>query len=131
VIDGIQSRTDLDTRRAYLTDQGLKVVTYMLDNQKGPSTAKKIEFQPHQARGKTCYFPFTQGTDAGYFEFHQQDVWRFHDIVVTRHRGRNVELSLAYTIDHPILAALNNADWGGMFENFLQGLMIGMSLGSR
>lgn len=128
VIDGIDTREDIKTCRTYMTDQGAKVIAFALDSQKGPSSAQKIVFLPRQIRGATCFFPFTQGADAGYFEFRHQGVWKFHDIVVTRHNGRDIDLSIAYAIDHPILAALKTADWGAVFENFLKGFFVGLSL---
>jgi hypothetical protein len=129
VIDGIESRADIGSRRDYMTAQGLKVINYALDQQKGPSTAQKMQYQPHQVRGTACFFPFTQGSDAGYLQFEQHGVWQFHDIVITRHGARDIELSVAYAIDHPILAALKTADWGEVFTNFVKGFMIGYGLG--
>jgi hypothetical protein len=131
MINGIHSSDDLRRCRPYITDQGYKVLTYAIKNQKGgpSSTDHKLVWHARQIRGNACYFPFSHGTNAGYMEFQQQGVWRFHDVVVTRQNGRDVELSMAYAIDHPILAALQTADWGAILDTFVKGFIIGYSLG--
>ena len=128
VINAIESRADIDSRRDYMTAQGLKVLNYALEQQKGPSTAQKTKFEPPQVRGMVCDFPFTQGSNAGHLRFEEHGVWQFHDMVFTRYAGRDIdELSVAYAIDHPIIVTLKyGVDWGEVFKSFLKGFMFGL-----
>ena len=113
-----------------MTDQGLKVLTYLLDLQKGPTKPQKLEFQPAQIRGPVCFFRFSQDDKVGYMEFRKGDVWRFHDIVFTRLHGHDVEVAVSYAIDHPFLAGLKSADWEQIGEAFLKGFLIGWTQSS-
>ena len=128
-VQRIETSEDIASCRSYLTAQGAKVVTYGIQNSRGPNTDPKMIYQQHQIRGTSCYFPFTQGTDtAGYLEFKWEGVWKFHDMVLTRYRGRDVEFSVAYYIDHPFLASLQVTDWTTLAESFLNGFMLGFGV---
>jgi hypothetical protein len=130
LVDTINSPGDIQRCRNYLTPQGQKVMTYLFDHQNGPSTSAGINFQPFQIQGTTCYFPFTTEDNAGYIQFRQNGVWQFDDIVITRYKSRDINLSVAYSIDHPILAGLENLDWNDLLGNFIKGFLIGARLGS-
>lgn len=129
VVDKIDTIADIAIHRAYITEQGVKVLAYALNNLKGPNTGPKAVFDRRQIRGSACYFPFTLGAGAGYMEFRLEGGWKFHDIVFTRYEGREIDFSVAYSIDHPILASLKNLDWQDLAKNFFQGFLIGLGIG--
>lgn len=128
VIDSINSRADLENCREYMTPQGRTVIAYAVDNAKSPSSSEKMQIQKSQILGTTCNIPYTHGDDVGYLQFQKNGVWQFDDVVITRHKRRTIELSVAWAIEHPILAALKVADWDELLENFIKGFLLGLAI---
>ena len=64
-------------------------------------------------------------------QFQQGSVWQFDDIVMTHLKGRDVHISMAYAVDHPILSALQNWDWDRFFGSVLTGVDLGLRLRGR
>lgn len=131
VVAEIETREDAYDRRGYITPQGMKLMNHVFDTQKGPAMGGELIYEKCQVQGALCYFPFKQPetNNAGYMVFEKHGKWQFHDLVITKIEGKEVEMSLAWAIDHPFQAALKGIDWDLMLEYFLKGFAIGMGAG--
>lgn len=130
VVQEIKSINDLEKQRPFVTEKGYKVLHRLLEDKHGPSNEPEAKFKSCDVQGTACYFKFTAGTEAGYACFQQDGVWKFDDIVVTRHHGRDIELSLAYAIDHPYRAAVILTDWTAAARDIAAAFAIGWKIGA-
>ncbi|HEY1603564.1 MAG TPA: hypothetical protein VGG64_28445 [Pirellulales bacterium] len=130
IVQEINSQADLDTRKEFVTAKGYKVATACIQAKDGPSDQPQLTIGPARVEGDKCYFAFSQKDGAGFFCFEHDGRWKFDDVLFTKLHGREMELSLSYTIDHPYRAALQMMDWKEMWKAFLVGAEIGAAIGS-
>ena len=106
-----------------MTAQGQKVLRYLLEHQQDVGSRPAIKSGDARISANFCSFPFSDGDDRGYLLFWQKDgSWRFHDLVMTKIHGNDVELSTADAIDHPIRVRLANIDWWHVVDTCLAAL---------
>ena len=115
VIQAMATVEDVTANQAFLTPQGKRLVTHLLNQRKGPSKDEATVWSEPEVRGNECFVPFERGEGGGYLRLRQGDVWKFDDMVMTRLDGQAIDISLAFAMEHPLQAALKvgwqSVDW--------------------
>jgi len=129
IFNNISTPEDLQRHKDYLTPQGAKIVSYVLENAKVRSRSH-IHVDAPIEHGSKCFVPWRDDEDGseGYIELIDNGYWQFNDYVINKLGKRELNMSFAYLVDHPILAQFKYLDWQELFDDFMTGFMLGLKL---